>query len=179
MCTASERPVVLSSERLTFHPITPEDRDFVAAMLADPDVMALYPRSVGEAGPDEWIACQLERYANDGFGLWLVCERETGQPVGQVGLVIQSVNGATELEIAYLLHRPFWGRGYATEAAIACRDFVFTEFDRPYVLSLILPENERSVAVARRLGMVPVDVAFHAGYLHEVHVVWRPGEQDP
>jgi RimJ/RimL family protein N-acetyltransferase len=46
-----------------------------------------------------------------------------------------------------------WGHGYATEAAIACREFAFREKLAPRLISLIHPENVRSQAVARRNGM--------------------------
>ena len=63
-----------------------EDLDFVATMLADPQVMRFYPKCYSRVESATWIERQLERYSRDGHGLWLVLERGAGQPVGQVGL---------------------------------------------------------------------------------------------
>ncbi len=65
-----------------------EDLDFVAQMLAHPEVMRFYPKCYSRAESTEWIERQLKRYKQDGHGLWLAVERRTQQPVGQVGLVI-------------------------------------------------------------------------------------------
>jgi len=74
-------------------------------------------------------------------------------------------------EIGWLLHRPFWGHGYATEAAAATRDAAFTRWRYPEVISLIRPVNEPSQRVARRLGMAPQrNVPFH-GFEHVVFAV--------
>lgn len=60
--------------------------------------------------------------------------------------------GWPDLEIAWTLHRSFWGRGYATEAARAALHYAFTELGQPHVVSLIHPDNSRSIRVAERLG---------------------------
>jgi RimJ/RimL family protein N-acetyltransferase len=131
------------------------DLDFVAAMLADPEVMRYYPKCCSREEAAAWIERQADRYARRGHGLWLVLDKATGEPVGQVGLLVQQVRGVEEMEVAYLIHQPFWHRGLATEAAGACRDHAFNVFSANRVISLIRPENVPSLAVARRLGMRP------------------------
>mgnify|MGYP003254218861 FL=1 len=59
---------------------------------------------------------QLNRYENDGFGLWAVVLEETGEVIGQCGLTMQDLNGEQVLEVGYLLAKDFWHKGYATEA---------------------------------------------------------------
>ena len=83
----------------------------------------------------------MDRYARHGHGLWLVSEKAMGQPVGQVGVVVQNVRGVDEREVGYLIHRPFWRRGFATEAALACRDYALNVLGSDRVISLIRPEN--------------------------------------
>jgi len=129
------------------------DLDFLAAQLGDPEVMRHYPKTYSREEAEGWIGRQLERYAEHGHGLWLVEDRSTGEPIGQVGLLRQWVEGIEEPEIGYLIHRPFWRRGYATEAATAVRDWAFEERGLPRVISLIRAVNVPSQGVARKLGM--------------------------
>ena len=147
------------------------DLDFIAALLSDPEVMRFYPRVYSREEARGWIERQRQRYAAHGHGLWLILDRRTGEPVGQVGLLRQRVDGKEEPEVGYLLHRPFWGRGYATEAARATRDHAFHVLGHPYVISLIRPENLPSQRVARRLGMAPARTTTFAGLEHLVFAV--------
>lgn len=110
----------------------------------------------------------LERYRDHGHGLWLVTERESGEPVGQVGLLLQEVEGERHAEVGWLLHRPYWGRGYATEAGMACRDAAFTRWGYDHVISLIRPVNEPSATVARRIGMKETGLVQFHGFEHVV-----------
>lgn len=121
-----------------------------------------------------WIGRQMRRYERHGHGLWLAVEKATGEPVGQVGLLIQRVHGTEEKEVAYLIHRPFWRRGFATEAAAAARDYAFDALGRQRVVALIRPENQPSIGVARRLGLKeePGRVQ-HSGFEHIVFSTGR------
>jgi RimJ/RimL family protein N-acetyltransferase len=142
-------------------------------MLADVEVMRFYPAPLTREQSLAWIEKQRDRYSRHGHALWLVSERSTGTPVGQVGLMIQEVEGTHEPEIGYLIHRPYWRRGYASEAACAVRDWAFAKKGLDRVISLIRPENLPSQAVARRLGMAPErDVLFH-GLPHRVFALSR------
>jgi len=141
-------------------------------MLSDRDVMRYYPKLLDRRESMEWVERQRARYERDGHGLWLVEERETGNPVGQVGLVMQDLPSWPRQrypEIGYLLHRPFWGRGFATEAAERVRAYAFVERGFDQVISLIRPVNEPSQAVARRLGML---VRGHAAFGGLAHLVF-------
>ena len=168
---------ILETSRLKLRELVPADLDFLAEMLADADVMRYYQRRLTGNLSADWIARQRERYAADGHGLWLAVDRATGHPVGQVGLVRQTVNGAEECEVGYLIHRPFWRLGFASEGALVCRDYAFTSLGRPRVVSLVRPDNTASQAVARNLGMEVVGRAPHGGYEHLVFAVANPASQ--
>lgn len=151
------RPAVLTTERLVLRELTAADEPFVAAMTD----------SVF-GGAAAWIARHQQRYAHDGFGLWLAVERAGGRPVGQIGLVNQTIDGVVEPEVSYHVHAPFRRHGFAVEGAAAVRDLALARFD--HVIALIRPDNVASQAVARRLGFVPGAVIAHFG---RPHVVWR------
>jgi [ribosomal protein S5]-alanine N-acetyltransferase len=159
---------VLETARLRLREMTLDDVDFIAELLADPEVMRFYPRPYTRDEAEGWVTRQLERYARHGHGLWLVEDRVSGEPYGQVGLTWQDVDGAQEPEVGYLIHRPFWRRGIAAEAALASRDYAFRERGYPYVTSIIRVENEPSQAVARRMGMAPWKNTLRADLAHIV-----------
>ncbi len=160
--------------RLAFEPLTDSHLDFVAAMLGDAEAMRHYPQTYDRAESAGWIARQRERYERNGYGLWLVRELATGEPVGQVGLVARVVDGMPVDEIGYLIHRPYWRRGFASEAAAAVRDWAFGALERPRLISLIRAANEPSQGLARRIGMEPAGTTMLAGLEHQVYAVSRP-----
>jgi RimJ/RimL family protein N-acetyltransferase len=74
--------VILETPRLILREMSLADLDFVAAMLADPEVMRFYPKCHSREESETWVQRQLNRYARHGHGLWLVREKATGQPRG-------------------------------------------------------------------------------------------------
>jgi len=165
---------ILETARLQLRELEPGDLDFMAEMLADAEVMRYYPKRLTRELSAEWIERQLERYKTDGYGLWLAEERKDGKPVGQVGLVRQTVNGIDECEVGYLIHQPYWRHGFATEGAQACRDYAFKTLHKARVISLVRPENAASQGVARNLGMEVIGRAPHGGYEHLIFAVKNP-----
>ncbi len=160
---------ILQTPRLALRELTADDLDFVATMLAHPDVNRYYEKQFTRLDAQAWLERQLERYQNDGHGLWLVLERATDEPVGQVGLLLQDVGGCRQPEVGWLLHRPYWGRGYATEAAAGTRDLARTRWRCGRLISLIRPVNLQSQRVAERIGMrAGPRVEFH-GFEHIVY----------
>jgi len=147
---------VLETERTSLREMSLDDLDFVSSMLADPLVMRYYPKCYTRAEAREWIERQQARYASHGHGLWIVTEKATGAPVGQVGLVPQNLDGVWEDEVGYLIASAHWRRGLAFEAARACRDHGLVTLGRPRVISLIRPVNVPSLGVARKLGMTAI-----------------------
>jgi len=145
--------VILDTPRLILREMVPEDLNFLADMLGHPEVMRYYPKIATRDEARQSLERQLRRYEEDGHGPWLVLLRETGQPIGRCGVAMQEVECQREPEVGYMLHRPFWKQGYATEAATACRNWALHVRGYPYVISLVRPENTPSQAVARRMGM--------------------------
>jgi [ribosomal protein S5]-alanine N-acetyltransferase len=166
--------VRLETPRTFMRDILGNDADFLLRMMGDSEVMRFYPKPADAKDVREFIDRMRASYKNDGCGLWLVVDRESGEPLGRVGLLRQHVNGVDEFEIGYMIHRPFWRRGLATEAALAVREYAFAERKLPRVISLIRPENLPSQGVARKLGMEIVDSWEHVGIAHHVFAVKSP-----
>jgi ribosomal-protein-alanine N-acetyltransferase len=162
--------IILETERLTLRELVETDLDFLASMMADPEVSHHYDRRFSREAADAWLHRQIERYHTDGHGLWLATDKN-GKPVGQVGLILQTVEGRKRPEIGWLLDRPQWGKGYATEAAAAVRDAAFTRWSYPEVISLIRPANMPSQRVAERIGMTPGPRVWFNGFEHVIYRV--------
>jgi len=153
------------------------DIDFISEMLADPEVMRFYPKRYNREESRVWIERQLERYRADGHGLWIVIEKESESPVGQVGLMRQRVDGADESEIGYLIHRPYWRRGLATEAALGVRSYAWDALGRDRLISLVRAVNVPSRGVAVKLGMRPERESQFHGLPHLVFSVTKESAQ--
>lgn len=144
--------LILETPRLALREMTPDDFPALCAMLRDPEVMYAYAHAFSEAEARQWLDRQLQRYREDGFGLWAVTLKTEG------GLTRQDcppVSRERVLEVGYLFRKSRWHQGYATEAARACRDYAFTVLDAGEVFSIIRDNNAASQAVARRSGMRP------------------------
>src|SRR6202051_5055920 len=99
--------------------------------------MRYSPVPYDRAGVEQWIERNRDRYRNDGVGLWAMELKETGGLVGDCGVILQHVEGDPLYEIGYHLRWDCWGRGLATEAAIACRDWAFMHLKAERLISLI------------------------------------------
>ncbi|MBS0210206.1 MAG: GNAT family N-acetyltransferase [Planctomycetes bacterium] len=153
-------PTILQTPRLRLREMTPDDLDFLATMLADAEVMRWYPKQLDRIESLAWLDRQLLRYQRDGYGIWLAERRNDGTPIGQIGPVQQSATGTNEAGITYLVHRPYWRQGYATEGAAAVRDYIWNTIGQRRAITLIRPENVPSQGVARKLGMTRAEGVY-------------------
>lgn len=165
----------LKSERLTFRHLSIDDVEWWMDYINSAEAIRFMPFKPGSRDDCTlMIQRTLDRYALDGSGLNAILLGD-GTAVGQCGLLTQEVDGLPELEVGYHLLPAHWGRGFASEAAIACRRFAFERGLAPSVISLIDPQNARSQAVARKNGMSPEKLTTHRGIPAHVWRVW-PGE---
>lgn len=166
---------VLETPRLLLREMSLDDLDFVAAMLGHPEVMRFWPKSFSREESADWIRRQQERYAKDGHGYWLALDKSKRQPIGQAGLLAQEIDGVAEVGLGYIIHRPFWRQGFATEAAAGCRDYAFEWLGKQRVIVLVRPENMLSQGVALKLGMKLEKRTMFAGFEHLVFTVAQAG----
>jgi RimJ/RimL family protein N-acetyltransferase len=169
---------LLTTERLILRRPTPDDVEAAAALLRDPEVMAWLggvvddPQPVLERWLDDW-----ETYPAGKFFV----ERHDGAFVGRVGLNYfdpvtwaRSTADHAQPELGWAVTSEHWGRGYATEAATAVREWAGV----PRLVSVIEPSNVRSIRVAEKLDCVRTDeVAVIGGVACEVWL--HPPESRP
>jgi RimJ/RimL family protein N-acetyltransferase len=165
--------MMLETPRLRLRPLTINDTDALFGIWGDAETMKFYPAPYLREEVVALIEKQLQRYAAHGTGLWALELKETGAVIGDAGLLVQDVDGQAELEIAYHLRRDRWGNGFATEAALACRDFAFSELGKTRLISLVRPENVPSQRVAERVGMTVERETVRASLRHLVYVIER------
>ena len=148
--------MMIETERLILREYTPDDFDALYEIVSDPETMAHYPAPFDEARTRRWISWNLENYAKYGFGLWAVVLKETGEFIGDCGITIQNIDGELLPEIGYHIHKKYWRRGFAKEAARAVRDWAFLNTAYDILYSYMKYTNEGSWRTAMANGMKKV-----------------------
>lgn len=120
------------------------------------------------ATPEEqcqmWFERAFTRYNDERGGLNVLIDKQTNQLVGQCGLLIQEVDSVTRMEVGYSVLPQFWCNGYATEAAIKCRDYAFENNFTDSLISIIHIENVSSMKVAANNGMKLQTTTVYKGF---------------
>jgi len=164
----------LETSRLLIREMNQADYTSLRKLLQDEEVMYFYEHAFSDEEVQAWFDRQIKRYAELGYGLWAVVLKETGEMIGQCGLSMQDFDGRQVLEVGYLLQKEFWHKGYATEAAIACKKYAFQQLDKDEVFSIIRDTNIPSQNVAKRNGMtVCGQFVRHYYGVYMPHVVFR------
>ncbi len=144
--------LTLQTERLTLRPLTLEDLDEMSTLLGDAEALALWGEALDREGARSWIERNLARYASHGFGRCAVIWRASGELVGDCGLIPTVVEGTDEVELGWITRRSFWGRGIATEAGAAWRDYGLGVLGLDRIISMIDERNAASRRIAEKLG---------------------------
>lgn len=151
MQTLTNAPT-LTSERLILRGPKHEDLPaFTRFMTSAPSLQAQEETITAEQAWFGFLA-GIGHWHWHGFGFFMVVERQTGEPIGRVGLIKHS--NWPEVELAWHLFEDGEGKGFATEAALAVKTWAFEGLGVSQLHSYIDVTNARSQAVARRLGAV-------------------------
>ena len=147
---------IIETDRIFLRPFCLDDIKPFAKICANANVM----RFIGDGKPvsieiiaekiPEWIACHEKEH----YGLLALVLKETNELIGFCGLIHQTVDGEDYIELGYRLDEAWWGKGIATEAALAVRDHAFRTLNLPMLISIIHHQNEASKRVAKKVGMV-------------------------
>ena len=172
--TTTIRIPTLETDRLVLRAFRPADWDRFADMESKPE-MRRYRGANLLSREEAWASMQLilGQWGLRGYGLFAVAERGGAPFIGFAGVLHPA--DWPEPELAYSLDVPFWGQGFAVEAAAAARDWAFADHDFERLASFILPDNSRSIAVAQTLGAVREGMVALRGFAAEWWVHRRPG----
>ncbi len=153
------------TERLTFRLLKQSDFETWLSFFENRDVatfLAMDPNKPKEELCAFWFEKVFNRYENDLGGMNVLIEKSTGCFIGQCGLLVQEVEGVSRLEVGYSILPEYWGKGFAAEAAIKCKEFSFENNFSDSIISIIHPDNIASEKVALKNGMSLLKfVEFH------------------
>lgn len=157
---------MIETPRLLLRPYTLADFKDFAALVVDPAVIRLFG---GKPMPREDAWNRLLRYAGHwallGYGMFAICDRESGRHLGQTGLADfgRGLGGSFDPypEAAWLFGGESHGRGYATEAASAAHGWFQEVHGAQRTVCLVERGNEASLKVAAKLGYQPFDQTFY------------------
>jgi RimJ/RimL family protein N-acetyltransferase len=142
----------LRTERLLLRAFHRADFEPFAEIVSDPEVVRYLDDGAPISREECWrgMALFIGHWQLRGYGWWAVEDRRTGDFLGRIGLY--NPEGWPGIEIGWLLRREAWGTGLATEGATAALSFAFDTIKAQHVISLIDPQNQRSIRVAEKLG---------------------------
>jgi ribosomal-protein-alanine N-acetyltransferase len=147
----------LITKSLILRPLQETDAETLHCIYQTEGVLQYFPNPI--APPIEkvgrFIKNQLAHWEKHGYGNWGVVLEGEAEIIGWAGL--QFLPELNETEVGFLLDRPFWGRGYATEAAKASLQFGFNPIQLDHIIALVHPENMASQRVITKCGMGYMD----------------------
>lgn len=146
--------MICETKRLIIRKFTTRDLNNLHAILSDAQVM-LYslhgPYSLEQT--DTFLKGTLNAYHSRGYAQYAVILKENKELIGFCGFFNQEIDGVIEMELGYRFSQKHWGKGYASEAAIACRDYAFSTLGAKKLISIIEPNNIASIKVAEKAGL--------------------------
>ena len=163
----------MPTRRLILRSLQPDDLDAFAEIYAHPDVVGFVGDGATASREEtaEWLARTISRNHLEGWDMRSVVRAKDGVLLGRCGIAVQDIDGKVEHEVGYVFGRPYWGRGYATEAATAVRDHALSDRGLTRLIALIAHQNEASKRVAHKLGMSFERAAEFRGRVVELYAL--------
>lgn len=153
----------IETARLQLRQFTPGDLDPLARIYRDPEVMRFIRNGVRtRARTRSVLEAMMKRWRDYRIGEWAVMDKETEALIGSCGFV--DIGDKSSAQIGYLLDRPYWGKGIATEAARACLRYGFEYLKFEMIEAGALKENLGSRRVIEKIGMQPKANSYFDGH---------------
>lgn len=145
---------ILETERLLLRQFSTDDAPFILELVNEPSFL----KNIGDRGVRTLADANsyilngpVASYAKNGFGLYLVALKETGESIGMCGLIKRP--GLDDVDIGYAFLPRFWSKGYAVEAARAVKEYAKDPVGLKRLVAIVDPANEVSIRVLEKLGM--------------------------
>lgn len=162
---------VLATARLVLRRIDEGDAAFMLGLLNEPS----FHQYIGDRGVRSIDDAQayirngpIASYAQFGFGLWLVLQRDGGTPIGMCGLLKR--DALPDADIGFAFRPGFWGQGYALESAAAVAAHAHTGFGLTRLAAIVQPDNAASIRLLEKLGLVFERAVAWPGAAAEIHL---------
>src|SRR5579871_5816845 len=165
--------MIAEAQRLFLRCFHVADLDAMMEIFGDAEVMRFGLGPQSRDWVQTWLrGCLEDYYCKWGFGLWAVVHKPDLRVIGFCGLTrFDNIDGQVEIEIGYRLARAYWGRGLATEAALAVRDYAFGVLAMRRLVAIIDPLNGPSIRVAEKTGLRYEKEVLFRGNLRHLYVI--------
>jgi RimJ/RimL family protein N-acetyltransferase len=144
---------IIETDRLYLRELLINDKKELMKVLSNPKSMKFYSNSFSEEKVEKWIRWNVENYKKYKHGLWAVILKEDEVFIGDCGITMQNIGNETVPEIGFHIIKEYCNRGFATEAALACKEYAFKVLHYPKIFSYTTVRNIPSQKVAEKIGM--------------------------
>ncbi|MCH1627709.1 GNAT family N-acetyltransferase [Ferdinandcohnia quinoae] len=144
---------IIETERLYLRELVLADTRELSKVLSDSESMQYYPEPFSIEMVEKWIKWNIDNYKRYNHGLWAVILKDEEKLIGDCGITMQKIENESVPEIGFHIVKNYWNKGYATEAAVACKEYAFHVLKYPKVYSYTAIKNFPSQRVAKKMGM--------------------------
>ncbi len=145
--------MLIETKNLIIRQYEMEDVAGILPVFTNPTTMEFWPRPFTMQEVEDWAKMSIRSYSENGYGRYVLLLKEENVIIGDCGLIKATIAGENVHDLGYIIHFPYWRRGYATEAASAVKEYAFRELNLD-ALHANMPYNHiASRRVAEKLGM--------------------------
>jgi [ribosomal protein S5]-alanine N-acetyltransferase len=145
--------IIIETSRLLIREYFTDDIAMLHKILSDPITMCFWPEPFTVDQTNAWVERSMTSYAENGFGRFAVLLKQTGELIGDAGILKSEINGKIENDLGYIIYHPFWNNGYATEAAEAILRRGLDSIGLRRIAANIAFDNIPSQRIAEKIGM--------------------------
>jgi len=162
--------IVADTPRLIIAKIEKSDTDSLFQLTGDQRVMEYFPKVLNYSETNKMVDEILSQYEKHGYCYWKLLRNNRFDFIGIAGLLHQEIDGNVETEISYRIRPRYWNRGFASEAAQACKEYAEKVLHKSKLISIIHPKNTASKRIATKLGAKQSGTTLFLGMEHELFI---------
>lgn len=163
--------IFLETDRLFLRPLDRSQFDNISALRSDPDVMQ-FGGVQTQQEINRYFEMLIQYQSKHGIGIWSVFEKDKGDFIGQAGLFhLEYDDSKKDIEVAYRLHKMYWGKGYATELTKALIRWGFQHLSIQKILGVVDSNNHRSIKVLVKSGLHYIKMLEYKGQMRQCYQI--------